>query len=206
MQHDDALLMPSRRLFSLALQGTIGERTGGGLRAFGSGALAATRLIGIDVGTTAHQGHADRPRRQAAGRVLARRTRSRGPQPGHAEQDPDDWMGGVLAALASFARPTTTSRASPASASARRSTRMSSSAPTAGRCCRRSSGRTGGSAPDAAALDAQVTRGAEARAGSAHRSRSTPATRWRAWRMCGASDPEIYARDAAMCCCPRTIA
>jgi xylulokinase len=63
--------------------------------------LAADCLIGIDVGTTAIKAIVI----DTAGNRLAEFSRpvaiSR-PQPGHAEQNPDDWMDGVLAALSRF--------------------------------------------------------------------------------------------------------
>ncbi|HTN60641.1 MAG TPA: FGGY-family carbohydrate kinase [Devosia sp.] len=64
--------------------------------------MAKITLIGIDVGTTATKAvlideHGDR----LAGFAHAHPTRR--PQPGHAEQDPQDWMAGVLGALHTFA-------------------------------------------------------------------------------------------------------
>ncbi|MEX0627289.1 MAG: FGGY family carbohydrate kinase, partial [Cucumibacter sp.] len=65
--------------------------------------MAKTTLIGIDVGTTAIKAILiDR-----AGNRLAGYSRSypiSRPRPGYAEQSPDDWMDGVLAALADFRR------------------------------------------------------------------------------------------------------
>src|ERR1700738_2773079 len=64
--------------------------------------LAAATLIGIDVGTTAVKAILI----DAGGKTL--QTFAEGyptarPEPGHVEQDPADWLNGVLAALATFA-------------------------------------------------------------------------------------------------------
>ncbi len=64
--------------------------------------MAATTLIGIDVGTTAIKailidGRGNRLDSFARSYPIAR------PSEGHVEQDPQDWMDGVLAALAQFA-------------------------------------------------------------------------------------------------------
>ena len=64
--------------------------------------MAGTCLIGIDVGTTALKAVLI----DEAGTRLAQFAEPypiRRPQPGHAEQDPRDWMAGVLAALERFA-------------------------------------------------------------------------------------------------------
>jgi xylulokinase len=64
--------------------------------------MAKITLIGIDVGTTATKAVLidDRGER-LAGFALAHATNR--PQPGHAEQNPQDWMAGVLGALHAFA-------------------------------------------------------------------------------------------------------
>ncbi|RYE84783.1 MAG: hypothetical protein EOP19_10770, partial [Hyphomicrobiales bacterium] len=73
----------------------------GPLRAFGRTCVAETTLIGIDVGTTAIKAvliDARGNRLDSFSRPypIAR------PAEGHAEQDPGDWMEGVLAALGQF--------------------------------------------------------------------------------------------------------
>ncbi|MDB5624176.1 MAG: carbohydrate kinase [Devosia sp.] len=65
--------------------------------------MAKSTLIGVDVGTTATKAVLV----DEAGERLAAFSRAHPtsrPQPGHAEQDPRDWMAGVLAALQSFAQ------------------------------------------------------------------------------------------------------
>ncbi len=65
--------------------------------------MAKMTLIGIDVGTTATKAVLiDERGERLAGFALAHPTRR--PQPNHAEQDPLDWMAGVLGALAEFSR------------------------------------------------------------------------------------------------------
>lgn len=66
------------------------------------GHLAKITLIGIDVGTTATKAVLldDRGTRLAQ---FSRAYPMARPQPGYAEQSPDDWMNAVLAALSSFA-------------------------------------------------------------------------------------------------------
>jgi xylulokinase len=64
--------------------------------------VAKITLIGIDVGTTATKAVLiDEQGERLAGFALAHPTQR--PQPGHAEQNPDDWMKGVLGALEAFA-------------------------------------------------------------------------------------------------------
>lgn len=64
--------------------------------------MAKSTLIGIDVGTTATKAVLiDESGERLAGYVRAHATRR--PHPGHAEQDPHDWMAGVLGALEAFA-------------------------------------------------------------------------------------------------------
>ena len=75
----------------------VGRATG-----FGDAALTRTTLIGIDVGTTATKAVLI----GADGQLLARYSRVHAtsrPAPGYAEQNPDDWMAGVLGALTYFA-------------------------------------------------------------------------------------------------------
>lgn len=63
--------------------------------------MAKITLIGIDVGTTATKAVLIDDRGQRlAGFALPHPTRR--PQPGHAEQDPQDWMAGVLGAMQAF--------------------------------------------------------------------------------------------------------
>ena len=65
--------------------------------------MAKMTLIGIDVGTTATKAVLiDERGERLAGFALSHPTRR--PQPNHAEQDPLDWMAGVLGALAEFSR------------------------------------------------------------------------------------------------------
>jgi xylulokinase len=64
--------------------------------------LAKSTLIGIDVGTTATKAVLiDANGERLAGYVHAHATDR--PHPGYAEQDPSDWMAGVLGALEAFA-------------------------------------------------------------------------------------------------------
>src|SRR5947207_1326412 len=65
--------------------------------------LVAATLIGIDVGTTAVKAILI----DVSGKTLqtfARSYPTARPQPGHVEQNPADWLDGVLAALAAFAQ------------------------------------------------------------------------------------------------------
>ena len=151
------------------------------------------------------QGGADRRGRQRGSPRSPQPHPTARPAPGLAEQDPADWMAGVLGGARGVSPRARSRRARAASASARRSTRMSSSTRRARRCCRRSPGRTRGAAADAAALDAQVTAAAEARlVRRADADRCQP--RAVAHGACrGASEPDVYAAHRAMCCCPRTI-
>lgn len=65
--------------------------------------MAGNTLIGIDVGTTATKAVLiDEHGRRLAGFTQAHATQR--PQPGHAEQDPAEWMAGLLGALAEFER------------------------------------------------------------------------------------------------------
>ena len=71
--------------------------------------MPSTGLIGIDVGTTSVKAILV----DETGRRLAAFSRPYGiarPAPGHAEQDPGDWMDGVLGALARFAEQAGVSR------------------------------------------------------------------------------------------------
>ena len=65
---------------------------------FGGRGLTQTTLIGIDVGTTAIKAVLIDADGQLLARSRAPYAISR-PAPGHAEQNPDDWMAGVLGAL-----------------------------------------------------------------------------------------------------------
>ncbi|MFZ9133183.1 MAG: FGGY family carbohydrate kinase, partial [Gemmobacter sp.] len=61
-------------------------------------------VIGIDVGTSATKAAMIGPEGQILDRFAAPHETAR-PGPGAAEQDPEGWLGQVMAALGQFARP-----------------------------------------------------------------------------------------------------
>ncbi|HVY50863.1 MAG TPA: FGGY family carbohydrate kinase [Devosia sp.] len=90
-----------RKIVLFALEDTISDGKGPGYGLLGA-AVAATTLIGIDVGTTAVKAVL----LDAAGLRLGEFSRPHAmsrPEPGAAEQDPREWMAGVMAALEGFA-------------------------------------------------------------------------------------------------------
>lgn len=95
------LRCPAQTVVFLTPQGTIRDRAAGGYEHLGDG-VARTSLIGIDVGTTATKAILV----DETGNRLASFSRPHAmsrPAPGHAEQDPRDWMASIHAALAEFA-------------------------------------------------------------------------------------------------------